>query len=109
MTNDGIVYMPSSPVGPAERYGVFSGFEPGTQTLRAGRRLTPAFHPLPIDIVFDKDVAVTLRDGVIIYVDVFRPVGTQQVPVIIAWSPYGKGQGTSDSAGVSDGLCSCGS
>ena len=30
-----------------------------------------------------------------IYVDVFRPAGTEKVPVIVAWSPYGKGQGTS--------------
>jgi len=37
---------------------------------------------------------VTLRDGVTIYVDVFRPVGTEKVPVLVAWSPYGKSQGT---------------
>jgi predicted acyl esterase len=48
-------------------------------------------------VVFDKDVAVQLRDGVTIHVDVFRPAGTEQVPVIVAWSPYGKGQGTSPS------------
>ena len=38
---------------------------------------------------------VRLRDGVTIHVDVFRPPGTEKVPVIVAWSPYGKGQGTS--------------
>nr|WP_239096821.1 CocE/NonD family hydrolase [Streptomyces sp. SID11385] len=38
-----------------------------------------------------------MRDGVTIYVDVFRPAGTEKVPVIVAWSPYGKGQGTSAS------------
>ena len=27
--------------------------------------------------MFDKDVAVTLRDGVTIYVDLLRPVGTE--------------------------------
>jgi uncharacterized protein len=36
-----------------------------------------------------------LRDGVTIYVDLFRPAGAEKVPVIVAWSPYGKGQGTS--------------
>ncbi|WP_353067656.1 hypothetical protein [Tunturiibacter psychrotolerans] len=30
-----------------------------------------------------------------IYVDVLRPAGAEKVPVIVAWSPYGKGQGTS--------------
>jgi uncharacterized protein len=98
MSSDQMVFVPSHEFGPAERYGVFSGFEPSTQTLPAGRQFTPAFQPLPIDIVFEKDIAVTLRDGVTIYVDVFRPVGAEKVPVIIAWSPYGKGQGTSDSA-----------
>lgn len=48
-----------------------------------------------MDIVFEKDVAVKLRDGTTIYVDVFRPVDAAKVPTIIAWSPYGKGQGTS--------------
>jgi predicted acyl esterase len=52
---------------------------------------------LPVDVVLEKDVAVPLRDGVTIYVDVFRPVGAERVPVIVAWSPYGKGQGTSRS------------
>lgn len=43
------------------------------------------------------DVAVIRRDGVTIYVDVLRPAGAEKVPVIVAWSPYGKGQGTSRS------------
>ncbi|MET9929196.1 MULTISPECIES: CocE/NonD family hydrolase [unclassified Streptomyces] len=32
-----------------------------------------------------------------IHVDLFRPAGAERVPVIVAWSPYGKGQGTSAS------------
>jgi uncharacterized protein len=98
MSDCEMVFAPSHPLEPGDRYGVFSGFEPGIQTLPAGRQIAPAFQPLPIDIVFDKDVAVTLRDGVTIYVDVFRPVGAEKVPVIVAWSPYGKGQGSSESA-----------
>lgn len=52
------------------------------------------FRELPVDIIFEKDIAVTLRDGTTIYADVFRPAGTGKVPVIIAWSPYGKSGGT---------------
>lgn len=92
------VFMPSHPLQPGDRYGVLSGFGPGTQTLPAGSRIAPPFKALPIDIVLDKDIAVTLRDGVTIYVDVLRPAGTEKMPVIVAWSPYGKGQGTSPSA-----------
>ncbi|MHA6195321.1 CocE/NonD family hydrolase [Pseudomonas wadenswilerensis] len=96
MTDCQKLFVPSHPL-PAARTGVFSAFEPGTRTLEAGFQVAPPFRPLPVDIVFEKDVAVTLRDGVTIYVDVFRPVGTEKVPVIVAWSPYGKGQGTSAS------------
>ncbi|MCF7553683.1 CocE/NonD family hydrolase [Pseudonocardia sp. WMMC193] len=93
------IFMPSRPlVSGGERYGLLSGFAPGTRILEAGTRLAPPFRALPVDILFERDVAVTLRDGTVTYVDVFRPVGEEQVPVIVAFSPYGKGQGTSPSA-----------
>jgi predicted acyl esterase len=33
--------------------------------------------------VLEKDLAVQLRDGSTVYVDVFRPVGEEKVPVIV--------------------------
>lgn len=90
--------MPSQPLEPGDRYGVLSGFDPGTRTLPAGFRLAPAFRALPVDIVLDKDVAVTMRDGVTTYVDILRPAGDEKVPVIVAWSPYGKGEGSAPAA-----------
>lgn len=97
-TRDLMLFMPSHPLEPGDRYGVLSGFDPGTRTLPAGFRLAPAFRELPVDIVLDKDVAVTMRDGVTTYVDILRPAGTEQVPVIVAWSPYGKGEGSAPAA-----------
>ncbi len=88
------IYIPSSPL-PAPRSGPLTPFEPGTRTLEAGYQLAPPFRALPVDIVFEKDVAVQLRDGVTVYVDIFRPAGSEKVPVIVAYSPYGKGQGGS--------------
>lgn len=41
-------------------------------------------------IIIEKDVQVVLRDGVTMYTDIFRPKGGEQVPCIVAWSPYGK-------------------
>jgi predicted acyl esterase len=87
-------FVPSSPL-PADKIGLYTAFAPGTRTLKAGFQVAPPFRPLPVDIIFEKDVAVTLRDGVTIYVDVFRPANLDQVPVLLAWSPYGKGQGSS--------------
>ncbi|WP_375387903.1 CocE/NonD family hydrolase [uncultured Amnibacterium sp.] len=96
MSDDRRRYVPSNPLPPA-RTGILTAFEPGTRTLEAGFRIAPQFKALPVDVVLDKDVAVRLRDGTTIHVDVFRPATTKPVPVIVAWSPYGKGQGTSAS------------
>jgi hypothetical protein len=42
-------------------------------------------------VLIERDVSVPMRDGVRIYVDVFRPADEQQpVPPLIAWGPYGK-------------------
>lgn len=97
MSDDLKIFVPSHPLEPGDRYGILSGFEPGTRTLEAGFQIAPPFKPLPVDVLLEKDVAVSLRDGVTIHVDVFRPARTEKVPVIVAWSPYGKGQGTSAS------------
>lgn len=37
-----------------------------------------------------QDVAVTMRDGIKIYADIYRPVGAGPIPLIISWSFYGK-------------------
>jgi hypothetical protein len=94
MTNEAAVFVPSLPLDAATDPSLFIGFEPSTRVLPAGYQTTPQFKSLPVDIVFEKDSAVTLRDGTTIYVDILRPAGAEKVPVIIAWSPYGKSGGT---------------
>ena len=90
----GEVFVPANPNGQDQDQGVFSAFEPGVRTLPAGFQVAPRFAPLAVEIVFEKDVAVTLADGITIYVDIFRPAGTGKVPVLVAWSPYGKSTGS---------------
>lgn len=42
-------------------------------------------------IICEQDVAVPMRDGVVLYADVFRPADErEEVPAILAWSNYGK-------------------
>jgi predicted acyl esterase len=41
-------------------------------------------------MVIDYDAAVKMRDGVKIYIDIFRPEKEGQFPVILCWGPYGK-------------------
>lgn len=107
------VFVPSHAYNEGFEHGIFSNFEPGTRILPAGFQVDSKFRPLPVDIVFEKDVAVTMRDGVTIYADIFRPTGTEKVPVIIAWSPYGKSGGTAprttslfDMLGLDNGMLS---
>lgn len=66
------------------------GFAPGRTVLASGSVHAPGGLPLPCDIVFERDVEVTLRDGTRIFVDVYRPVTDDPVPALVAWSPYGK-------------------
>ena len=41
-------------------------------------------------IIREYDIAVKMRDGVTIYVDLFRPDQPGEYPVLLAWAPYGK-------------------
>ena len=41
-------------------------------------------------LLIERDVPVTLHDGIVMYVDVFRPSDERPVPPLIAWGPYGK-------------------
>ena len=68
----------------------YPGFRPQTKLLKAGTLRRKGAMPLPTDILFERDVAVKLRDGTTIYADVFRPAAPGRYPVVMAWSPYGK-------------------
>jgi predicted acyl esterase len=61
-------------------------------TLRKGWSREPGRRALSEDMIWDKDVRITLRDGVSLLADVFRPASSTDcpVPAIMPWSPYGK-------------------
>ncbi|NNJ98887.1 MAG: CocE/NonD family hydrolase, partial [Desulfatitalea sp.] len=65
-------------------------FKPGTTTFPKGHVHRKGALPLPCDIVFDRDVAVPMRDGITLHIDIFRPPGNGKFPALLAWSPYGK-------------------
>lgn len=74
----------------------YDPFNPSTRTLRAGHQKHVGRRKFDVDTLFEKDVAVEMRDGAKLYTDVFRPVtsdGDEKVPAVIAWSPYGKSGG----------------
>ncbi|MBL4891968.1 MAG: hypothetical protein JKX91_09115 [Rhizobiaceae bacterium] len=45
--------------------------------------------PFPDGVIIEKDVAITLRDVVTVYADIFRPEGEDKAAPLIAWGYYG--------------------
>lgn len=77
----------AAPISPQH----YPGFNPGSYVLKKGHVAAEGCNPLPCDILVEQDVSVTLRDGVVIRTDIYRPVDDGALcPAIIGWSPYGK-------------------
>lgn len=70
--------------------GNYNGFNPSVTLLPQGYCHKAGYKPLELNVIWERDQAVTLRDGTVIYTDIFRPDTEEKVPVIISWSPYGK-------------------
>lgn len=86
------VYRPGAALDSAQAR--YPGFRPGRTTIPAGTVAKEGAAPVACDLVLDRDVAVVLRDGTSIYVDIYRPaVATEPLPAIVSWSPYGKRDG----------------
>ncbi len=56
--------------------GWYPGFNPRTEKAKG--------------MIIERDVAVTMSDGIKIYVDIFRPEKEGKYPVLVSWGPYGK-------------------
>ncbi|MBC8355908.1 MAG: CocE/NonD family hydrolase [Planctomycetes bacterium] len=59
----------------------------------------PAFASLAgdeIEVITERDVAVPMRDGVVLRANVFRPDGDNNFPVLVLRTPYGKPTGGMD-------------
>ena len=61
----------------------YPGFRPEKLLLKRGSIRLKGYRPLPCDIILERDAAITLRDGVIIYTDIFRPADDQKHPAIM--------------------------
>ncbi|USP77051.1 hypothetical protein yc1106_04325 [Curvularia clavata] len=70
----------------------YDGFEPGHRVLDVGHVRSPGRRPFGVRTIYDRDQAITVRDGARLYGDIFRPETSdkQPVPCILPWSPYGK-------------------
>ncbi len=57
-------------------HGGHPGFNPRTEKDRG--------------MIIERDAAVKMRDGIKIYIDIFRPEKEGNYPVLVSWGPYGK-------------------
>ncbi|GFF83783.1 putative serine esterase Mb1866c [Aspergillus lentulus] len=84
-----IIYQPAK--APEEPGTAYAGFKPSSIVLPKGHQRTSECRALPIDLIWDRDVMLPMRDGVRIAADIFRPAdATTPLPALMAWSPYGK-------------------
>lgn len=60
------------------------------QRVRAALRPPVTVYPMPADVTKDEDVEVRMRDGVVLRLNLFRPIGDGPFPVILSAHPYGK-------------------
>lgn len=61
------------------------------ERLRAFRRPPVTVTPMPADVRKDEDVAVRMRDGVTLRLNLYRPVdATEPLPVLLSAHPYRK-------------------
>ncbi|KAF5684878.1 cocaine esterase [Fusarium circinatum] len=83
-----------SKITPAPEHPRFNydGFKPGRRILETGHVRYPGRRPFGVRTMYERDQAITVRDGARLYSDIFRPESsdTQPVPCILPWSPYGK-------------------
>ncbi|PYI20576.1 alpha/beta-hydrolase [Aspergillus violaceofuscus CBS 115571] len=61
----------------------YYGFQPSKTVLAKGHVRSPGHRSFPTDVIYDRDVAITLRDGIKIYADIFRPVDSDAVPAVV--------------------------
>jgi len=89
-----VIYRKASPLDapslPIMRQVRYEGLRPERSILKKGTVFIDGGIPLNCDILWERDVGVKLRDGVMIYIDIFRPPESAKIPAILSWSPYGK-------------------
>ncbi|KAF0325299.1 acylase and diesterase protein [Colletotrichum asianum] len=78
----------------AEKHYTPCGTAGGKRLIAAGTTASLGHSPLPLDITVDEDVAVPMRDGVVVYADIYRPAhATELIPAILQVGPFGKNGG----------------
>ena len=68
----------------------YEGFHPGVTVLKKGYQDYEGALPFPCDTVWERDVAIKMRDGTTVYADIYRPVTEEKIPALYSCSCAGK-------------------
>ena len=68
----------------------YDGSEHFIKTLPKGFKRTPEHREFSEPTIYEKDVEIRIRDGIILRADIFRPAESGPVPALLPYSPYGK-------------------
>ncbi|KAH7079144.1 Alpha/Beta hydrolase protein [Paraphoma chrysanthemicola] len=96
-----VIETDTTPISDPRSLYTRAGPEPRTVTLPVGFKKEPDCRAIERETIFEQDVAIPMRDGVVLRADVFRPAGAgaRELPAIVHYSPYGKtGTGAFDVA-----------
>ncbi|MEI4271176.1 CocE/NonD family hydrolase [Klenkia sp. LSe6-5] len=83
-----VSFRPANPL--SESVPAVPDIDTRTFVLERGSVHGEGAYALPCDIVVDQDTPVTLRDGTVLWADVFRPATDDQVPVVLVYTCYSK-------------------
>ncbi|OBT64187.1 hypothetical protein VE03_06879 [Pseudogymnoascus sp. 23342-1-I1] len=80
-------------------HALYPGFKQEAKVLPQGYIHKPGALALPCEILWERDVALKLRDGTTIYTDIYRPPNAKYLsPAIISLGPFGKNGGVNRAA-----------
>lgn len=83
-----VFYRKATPLN--DPHSNFKGFHPGTTVLPRGYVHVEGAKPLDCEILWERDVEIPMRDGVILRADIYRPNDDEKVPAILCSSIFGK-------------------
>ena len=88
LDNVEIIYEKLLPVD--HERALYEGFNPGVTVLKKGYQDYEGALPFPCDTIYERDVAIKMRDGTTVYADIYRPVTDEKLPALYSCSWAGK-------------------
>ena len=84
-----VLHVPITAPGAPDSF--YNGFNPSVRILPKGHKRFERSRSFSVETIYEQDVEIPLRDGIVLRADIFRPAdGKAKIPALLPWSPYGK-------------------